>query len=123
MWAALLHDIGKPSTTAIWKGRLTSYNHDKVGENLARSFLRHYFTDVNFIEAVCGLVRWHMQVLFVVKQRNHSSVKRMAERVDINEIALLGYCDRMGRTNAEKENECRSIKEFLRMCHEVLRSS
>jgi putative nucleotidyltransferase with HDIG domain len=120
MWAALLHDIGKPPTTAIRKGRLTSYNHDKVGEDMARSFLQHYFTDVDFIEDVCGLVRWHMQMLFVVKQRNRSSIKRMAERVDINEIALLGYCDRMGRTNADKQNECRSVKEFLKMCREVL---
>ena len=28
MWAALLHDIGKLTTTKIRKGRITSYNHD-----------------------------------------------------------------------------------------------
>lgn len=27
MWASLLHDIGKPETTATRKGRITSYNH------------------------------------------------------------------------------------------------
>lgn len=120
MWAALLHDIGKPPTTAMRKGKLTSYNHDRVGEQMAMSFLRHYFTDESFMNDVCGLVRWHMQVLFVVKQRNYSSIRQMAQRVDINEIALLGYCDRLGRTNADKNNECRSIQRFLTMCSEVL---
>ena len=28
MWAALLHDIGKPDTTKVRKGRITSYDHD-----------------------------------------------------------------------------------------------
>jgi len=31
MWAALLHDIGKPGTTKVRNGRITSYDHDKLG--------------------------------------------------------------------------------------------
>lgn len=31
MWASLLHDIGKPDTTKVRKGRITSYDHDIVG--------------------------------------------------------------------------------------------
>lgn len=35
MWAALLHDIGKPSTTRTRNGKITSYDHDKAGEKLS----------------------------------------------------------------------------------------
>ena len=31
MWAALLHDIGKPDTTRNRNGKITAYNHDAVG--------------------------------------------------------------------------------------------
>ena len=35
MWTALLHDLGKPQTTRLRKGKITSYNHDLEGEKLA----------------------------------------------------------------------------------------
>jgi hypothetical protein len=38
----------------------------------------------------------------------------MKDHVDINEIALLGYCDRMGRLNADSSKEEKNIKEFIR---------
>lgn len=38
MWAALLHDIGKPGTTRIRKGRITAYDHDKLGAELSVRF-------------------------------------------------------------------------------------
>lgn len=38
MWAALLHDIGKPDTTRVRRGKITSYDHDKVGAELAGGF-------------------------------------------------------------------------------------
>jgi putative nucleotidyltransferase with HDIG domain len=41
MWAALLHDIGKPDTTKQYKGRITSYDHDKAGALIARKFYQN----------------------------------------------------------------------------------
>ncbi len=38
MWGALLHDLGKAPTTKIRKGKITSYDHDKVGAELVRNF-------------------------------------------------------------------------------------
>ena len=34
MWAALLHDIGKLTTTRVRKNRITSYNHDTEGKDI-----------------------------------------------------------------------------------------
>ncbi|MDD4700002.1 MAG: HDIG domain-containing protein [Oscillospiraceae bacterium] len=116
MWAALLHDIGKPDTTRIRKGKITSYDHDKVGSKLAGEFLSQLTDDHRFIEAVVALVRWHMQILFVAKDLTLADVKTMKQQVDIKEIALLGLCDRLGRLNANRFQEEENIKMFLQKC-------
>ncbi len=35
LWAALLHDIGKPETTINREGRVTAHKHEKVGSEIA----------------------------------------------------------------------------------------
>jgi hypothetical protein len=41
----------------------------------------------------------------------------MKKRSDINEIALLGLCDRLGRTGANRSQEEDSIKLFMQKCN------
>lgn len=118
MWAALLHDIGKPATTKMKRGRITSYNHDQEGEKLAREFLAYFQEDKAFIEKVCGLVRYHMQILFVVKGQAYADLKGMKKRTDLQEVALLGLCDRLGRDTQNKEEEEKNIMLFIQKCNE-----
>lgn len=113
MWAALLHDIGKPDTTKEHKGKITSYNHEKIGEKLAEEFLFKLGCDEEFIKKVKSLIRWHMQILFVVKNSQFADIKEMIKQTDINEVALLGFCDRMGRLNADYYDEKQNINAFL----------
>lgn len=108
MWAALLHDLGKAPTTKIRKGKITSYNHDNVGEEMAREFLKQFHQDESFIYKVCKLVRWHMQPLFILKELPFAEPQNMLKEVDIDEIALLFLCDRLGRGG---DNEEREIEE------------
>ena len=118
MWAALLHDIGKPPTTKVRKGKITSYDHEKVGAVMAREFLEEFTTDESFINDVCSLIRWHMQILHVVKNLPFGNIKDMKEETDVNEVALLGYCDRLGRKNPDVEKEQNNIEVFLKKCME-----
>lgn len=113
MWAALVHDIGKPDTTRVRKGRITSYDHDKAGAALTVKFFAASDFDESFINAVAALVRWHMQILFVVKDLPFADVKSMREQVDINDVALLGLCDRLGRGKVDVEEEKHNIEIFL----------
>lgn len=117
MWAALLHDIGKPDTTKNRGGKITAYDHDKVGAKLAKDFLQELTDDNKFIEAVAELIRWHMQILFVVKDLPFADVKTMKQKVNINEVALLGLCDRLGRLIEEKEEEEKNIRIFIQKCN------
>jgi putative nucleotidyltransferase with HDIG domain len=116
MWAALLHDIGKAETTKNKKGKITAYNHETVGADLCVKFLQEFTTDDTFIQKVKGLVRWHMQILHVVKDMPFADIKSMKEETDIREVALLGFCDRMGRTNVDTIKEKNNIIMFLEKC-------
>lgn len=118
MWAALLHDLGKASTTKLRKGKITSYDHDKAGEVLAVKFLKEFNCEREFINKVSKLVRWHMQPFFVVKKLPFAEAEKMCEEVSIEEVALLSLCDRLGRGDMDEEkihNEKSAIEEFLKL--------
>jgi len=116
MWSALLHDIGKPKTTKRRNGKITSYDHEKVGAGMAIDFLGQLIRDREFINKVSAMVRWHMQLLFVANGLPYANITLMKQQADIHEIALLGLCDRMGRLGAELEQEKENVALFLWKC-------
>lgn len=117
MWAALLHDVGKEKTTLKRNGRWTSYDHDRVGGEMTRRIIREISDDQAFNEKVISLVRFHMQYLYVTKRLPFGDIPAMIESsVDINDVALLSLCDRLGRgeLNEEKEKEIlMNINDFI----------
>ena len=113
LWAALLHDIGKPPTTRLRNGRITSYDHDKVGAGLAGQFLGAFAEDAAFIGRVVGLVRYHMHILYVDNDLPFADIAGMLRRTDVREVALLGLCDRLGRMGADRAAEEANIRLFL----------
>lgn len=121
MWALLLHDIGKKPTTKMRKGRLTSYNHDKVGKVMAEEFLRYFNLDEEFINKVAGLVRWHMQSLFFTKQSRVQNIKEMLNNVEINEIVLVSLSDRLGRGCVDKDRRKEIIEEIERFKEKLIK--
>ncbi|HBR30866.1 MAG TPA: phosphohydrolase [Clostridiales bacterium] len=122
MWAALLHDIGKPLTTRVRKGKIISYDHDKIGARLSKDFLLSFIdhTAVNdtLIDEVSNLTRYHMQFLFVINDLPFADILGMKRNTDIEEVALLGLCDRLGRTNVDRIKEEVNIGLFLKKCRE-----
>ncbi|MDP4145180.1 MAG: HDIG domain-containing protein [Bacillota bacterium] len=125
MWAALLHDIGKAPTTVIRKGKITSYDHDKVGAEMAVEFLKQFTDDNSFIHNVSKLIRWHMQALFIVKGLPFADIGKMSEEVSVDEVALFTFCDRLGRggmTPEKMEEEKRNVEVFTDKCRKYLSS-
>jgi putative nucleotidyltransferase with HDIG domain len=115
MWAALLHDIGKPDTTKIRKGRITSYDHDIVGAVLARKFLNFYNMDSEFIDRVSNMVRYHMHMLYILKGLPFANPTGMTKETNTKDLALLCRCDRLGRIGADIELEYKNYEEFLKI--------
>ncbi len=122
MWAALLHDLGKVRTTSVRGGRITAYDHDKWGEKLALEFLREFTADEQFMQAVAKMVRWHMQILFVVKKLPYAELESMVKEVDIDELGLLSLCDRLGRgelSQRQVNEEYENLAFFLNQCQQI----
>ena len=103
MWAALLHDLGKLTTTKVRKDKITAYGHDLQGEILSRQFLHQLTDDEAFIDDVCILVKHHMQPLFYDKKLPFFKDKEIIEDSDYEEISLLSMADRLGRANLCEE--------------------
>jgi putative nucleotidyltransferase with HDIG domain len=117
MWAALLHDIGKPATTRKRGDKITAYNHETVGAKLSEEFLRGWSEDARFLDKVTQLVKYHMQLLYVNKHLPFMDLAGMKKHTDIREIALLGLCDRLGRKGADPAAEEEQVALFLRLCN------
>lgn len=116
MWAALLHDVGKPDTTRVRRGKLTSYDHEKVGAKLAKRFLSGFGVDPTLTDRVSLLILYHMQPLFVEKGLPFADIRGMKAHTDVGEVALLGLCDRLGRLGADPAAEEDGIRRFLQKC-------
>lgn len=117
MWGALLHDIGKLTTTKVRNGKITSYDHDIEGEKIALEFLNSVSYDENFNKKVSKFVRHHMQPLFFELKSNFFMPDELKKDISYKEIALLSFCDRLGRANLSDEhikNEKESIKNFIK---------
>ncbi len=116
MWAALLHDIGKPTTTRSRKGRITAYDHDKVGAELTDDFLSAVTDDKLLIDKVVQLVKYHMQILYVIKNMPLKDIAGMKRHSDIREVALLCLCDRLGRAGINRDKEEAQVEMFISIC-------
>lgn len=122
MWSALLHDIGKKPTTVLRKGRYTAYEHDIVGGKMAEEFLKSFINDEKFINIVKNLIRYHMHILFIVKDMPFKDEKGMINNVDLDELALLGLSDRLGRgfiSEEAIEKEYKNVKIFLEKSNKI----
>ncbi|MGL5712874.1 MAG: HD domain-containing protein [Paraclostridium sp.] len=119
MWSALLHDIGKLTTTRVRKGRITSYDHDIEGEKISKEILDKLTDNESLKYKVGKLVRYHMQPLFFDKNLPFFKCDEMLSEIDYKEVALLSSCDRLGRgnmTEAEENEQLRKIENFKEYC-------
>ncbi len=60
-WAALLHDIAKPETKSIRRGRVNFHGHEALGARKARDILKQLKFDGRLVERVSHIVRLHMR--------------------------------------------------------------
>jgi putative nucleotidyltransferase with HDIG domain len=121
MWAALLHVIGKHPATRVSNGRITAYDHDKIGAELALQFLSEFPLEDVFRLSVCALVRYHMHFFYLLRNLPYADIEGMVKSCAVHDIALLGFCDRCGRLHADREEERRNMDVFMKKTREALK--
>lgn len=108
MFSALCHDFGKPATTAVEDGQITTKGHDVAGEEPTRKFLERIGCPPKFVEPIVTLVVTHMFHVFL-KEKDLSPrvVRRFANRlgknVSVQDWARVVEADHSGRPPLEKK--------------------
>lgn len=91
-FSALFHDIGKPKTSAVRKGRLTFYEHSEEGAKIAASVMKRLRFSNEEIEGVYECVANHMKFMDVKKMRA-GKLKQFISRPYFGEEMILHRID------------------------------
>jgi len=95
--AALLHDVGKPSTQELIGDALHFYGHEDVGAEITEAILRRLKFDVTTIKKVVTAVRNHMRPHFLSESKDKAIRKFIRDLGDEIEVTLdLAEADEKG---------------------------
>ena len=114
-FAALLHDVGKPSTTVfpelVDKGEFpaerlwTAHGHDKAGVAPAEMFMKRITRNKTLIERVGIIVREHMQPYQLFQgEAKGGAWKRLHGKIRLDVIGWQSKCDHCGRPERKIDN-------------------
>jgi poly(A) polymerase len=127
-WAALFHDLGKPETSALKKGRITFYQHDLVGAKLFTAMakrLRFANIDINKISL---FIAQHMRPFHLcnILRKGPVSAKaclRLAKSVgdDLPGLFLLAMADSLaGQGEAKPEDMEQELAVLFSQVHQQI---
>jgi tRNA nucleotidyltransferase (CCA-adding enzyme) len=104
MFATLCHDFGKAGTTAFdeKKGRLRAIGHEAAGVEPTRNFLYRLTDEHDFIKSILPLVEYHLlPSQFYKNGAKSKAIRRLATKVNIEELVIVAKADFLGRTSKE----------------------
>ena len=121
MWAALLHDVGKPNVAAPNKsGRTCYHKHELVGSEMALEILTRMRLPNKRVAAVASLVRWHMSIHDLPSMKNVASIRKLLGRDDIWLLLNLGFADTAATENEESDLSSRG-KDGVKILKDVVK--
>ncbi|MDM5271894.1 HD domain-containing protein [Sulfurovum sp. zt1-1] len=103
LFAILCHDLGKATTTTFDDdGRIRSIGHEEAGVELTRSLMYRLSNAHDFIESLMPLVVHHLKPTQLYKANaSNKAIRRLATRVNIEELVVIAKADFLGRTTTE----------------------
>jgi tRNA nucleotidyltransferase (CCA-adding enzyme) len=103
LFAILCHDLGKATHTTIEEdGRIRSIGHEKSGVEPTKTLLYRLTDEHDFIESICLLVEHHLKPSqFYHSKAKASAIRRLATKVNIEELVVVAKADFLGRTTQE----------------------
>ena len=120
MWSAMFHDFGKLKATKVRRGKITAYDHDTIGSKEVSGLLNNYdFLGNEFKEEVENLVKYHMHSLYISRKLPFANSEQMILDVDMHDMALLFFADKLGRGDFSKSEIQRVIAEVIDVLDEL----
>lgn len=131
-WAALLHDLGKPATVTIDEdrgGRITFYNHDREGAELADKIARRLRWSRADAHIVSDLIGMHMRPFHLgnVQRREELSLKACLRLVrlagpELPGLFLLSMADALaGQGEGRPEEVEKEVADLFTRMEDVRR--
>lgn len=123
MLGAVCHDLGKPPTTAFVDGRIRSIDHEQAGVAPATALLDrlnvHTMDGFDVRKHVLGITAHHLKPgMFGMSKTpvSDGAFRRLAQKVDLELLALVAKSDCMGRTG---NFDCSSMDWFLERARQL----
>ncbi len=103
MFTMLCHDFGKATTTATdVDGRIRAIGHEVEGIEPTKSFMYRLTSEHDFIESILPLVEHHLKPSqFYAQGAKLAAVRRLATKVNIEELVTIAKADFLGRATKE----------------------
>jgi tRNA nucleotidyltransferase (CCA-adding enzyme) len=115
LFAILCHDLGKASTTTVDEnGDIRSIGHEQAGIALTRTFMYRLTDEHDFIESFLPLVEHHLKPSwFYAQGAKDPAIRRLATKVNIEELVCVAKADFLGRTTKEAKKGAYEAGEWL----------
>ena len=103
MFSILCHDLGKATTTTIDEdGRIRAKGHEEAGLEPTKSLMYRLMDEHDFIKSLLPLVEHHLKPSqFYAGGAKASAIRRLATKVNIEELLVVAKADFLGRTTEE----------------------
>ncbi|HIP28324.1 MAG TPA: HD domain-containing protein [Sulfurovum sp.] len=102
-FAILCHDLGKVThTTVDDDGRIRAIGHEEAGLEPTKSLMLRLMDEHDFIKSLLPLVEHHLKPSqFYASKSKASAIRRLATKVNIEELVVVAKADFLGRTTEE----------------------
>ena len=103
MFAILCHDLGKATHTTIEEdGTIRSIGHEYAGVEPTKKLMYRLTDEHDFIESILPLVEHHLKPSqFYRNGAKAPAIRRLATKVNIEELVVVAKADFLGRTTEE----------------------
>ncbi len=121
-WAALLHDVGKPATKSVRRGRVRFYGHEEVGARMAREILERLRADNRLIGRVSRTVALHMRANGYESSWTDGAVRRFIREAgeELNDLIALSRADITSYRPRRVETGLARVAELRARCDSIM---
>ena len=102
----LCHDLGKPESTQIQDGKISSIGHEIKGIPKTESFLGRMTRQMNLINEVTILVEYHLRPIQLYQAKaTDKAVRKLSSQVKrIDRLVRVAFANQNGRPHLSDEN-------------------